>query len=132
VNKAVGREIRRSLPASLEAMEAVIAEICAACQEERLDRFATELLLREGLTNAVVHGCGCDAGQCARCVVRVRPGRLTIAVSDDGCGFDWKTVQARRAEDTADSGRGLAIFRAYATRVRFNRTGNAVALWKRF
>jgi anti-sigma regulatory factor (Ser/Thr protein kinase) len=135
---------------TLAAVPSAVEEFCIEFRrhaEKHLDRphrFAAELLVREALNNAVVHGCRSDPGNRFRCALRLGVGRLTIAVIDDGDGFDWRAVLRRRndnvataataatAATTAASGRGLGILFRYATRVRFNEKGNAVTVVKRF
>jgi serine/threonine-protein kinase RsbW len=86
-------EWRTALPATLPAIDRYCLEFqnwrqthCSA-----LDPFCAELLLREALTNAVVHGCGEDSRKRISCLLRVRPRRLVIAIHDAGEGFDWRT-----------------------------------------
>jgi anti-sigma regulatory factor (Ser/Thr protein kinase) len=133
MSRLVQCDIRRTLPARLEAIEEFFLEFRAICRclTEQSQRFTAELLIREALTNGVLHGCGADASKRVRCAVRLRSGRLMLAVWDEGEGFDWRTALACGAGEAASSGRGLEIFRLYATRVRFNRKGNGVAIWKR-
>ena len=94
------------------------------------DAFASELLLREALVNSVIHGCPPDGK--VECVVRGGKGRLFIAVSDPGKGFDWRRRWSQAAELDACSGRGVMIYKAYADRVRFNGAGNQVFLKRKF
>jgi serine/threonine-protein kinase RsbW len=123
-------EIRTKLPATLEALERffVYFRQWCRCLPGSADRFAAELLLREALTNAVVHGSGGDASKQVRCAIRMRRGRLSITVADEGEGFDWRSARDRQAPAVSSSGRGMEIFRAYATRVRFNRKGNITTM----
>lgn len=93
--------------------------------------FSGELLLREALLNAVLHGNGSEAQQNVYCAARVKRGNLLIVVIDQGQGFDWQAAMARDAAAHECTGRGLRIFRMYATRVRFSARGNRVALLKR-
>jgi len=125
---------RKVLPATLEALEPYLQEFRARCQclENRADRFAAELLLREVLTNAVVHGSHGDPHRQVRCAVHLDRWRLSIAVADDGEGFDWQHTGGLGGTELLCSGRGIRILRHYASRVRFNRKGNAVAILKRF
>ncbi len=97
-----------------------------------VDGFSTELIFREALTNSVVHGFPEDAGKRIYCVLRPRPNRLVIAIRDEGDGFDWRAGWDRKADLSDDHGRGIEIFRRYASAVRFNRKGNSVTLIKRF
>jgi anti-sigma regulatory factor (Ser/Thr protein kinase) len=126
-------EIRTALPATLEALERFFAEFrrWLQCLPASADRFAAELLLREALTNAVRHGSAGDASREVRCAVRLHPGRLSITVADDGEGFDWRTARDHQAPPVSCSGRGMEIFRAYATRVRFSRKGNVTTMIRR-
>jgi anti-sigma regulatory factor (Ser/Thr protein kinase) len=115
------------LAATLEDVERFFLEFRArcVCLPASDDRFAAELLLREALTNAVVHGCRARPAGRIRCV-------LLMIVEDGGGGFDWRAAWNRPPDGEADSGRGLEIFRRYASRVRFSPRGNAVAIVKRF
>ncbi len=95
------------------------------------DAFASELLLREALVNAVEHGCAADPALRIRCVVRGGRGRILIAVSDPGPGFDWSRCLSLFPSPEATSGRGVAIYRDYATRLRFNKAGNSIYIYLR-
>lgn len=127
-------DLRSELPATLEAIEAFCAQFqvwrATACAE--LDSFAAELLLREALTNSVVHGSLGDPRKRIICVLRAKRGRLVVAVRDEGAGFDWRARWDRQADPTDTHGRGVEIFRRYADAVRFNPRGNTVVLIKHF
>lgn len=128
-----GFEMRREIPATLEAAEELIAEFNRQCKAllDRKSCFGAELLVREALTNAVAHGSHCDAGQRVRCCLRLKRGRLLIAVEDYGCGFDWRAAWDSQAALPDCSGRGIEILRKYATSVRYNDRGNSVVIVKR-
>lgn len=121
------------MPARLASIEDFMARLRNQCCRgiDPSDRFAAELMVREALANAVQHGCGSDPERHVRCTIRIGRGRVLVLVADDGPGFDWRAAMRRGTQDTACSGRGLAIVRRYATRVRFNRRGNIIAIWKR-
>ena len=123
-----------AIPATFDAMEKVFTEFRRHWKPLMPggDCFACELLLREALTNAVVHGCQGDPLGTVRCVLRLKTKRLVIGVEDDGAGFAWRTRRNRDADICACSGRGLEIFRKFATRVRFNEKGNTVVIIKDF
>jgi anti-sigma regulatory factor (Ser/Thr protein kinase) len=123
------KELSVELPASLEAIDVFCdefrewrADACAG-----LEAFPAELLLREVLTNSVVHG-----SERICCLLRAKPGRLLIVVRDEGEGFDWRAAWDRQAGAEDTHGRGIDILRRYASAVRFNPKGNAVTLIKRF
>ncbi len=127
-------EVRRTLPATLAAVERFFQELRGACRcvTEQPNGFTVELLAREALTNAVIHGCKGNPAALVRCTVRMRRNGAVIFVADSGEGFDWREASRRRAGDDACSGRGLQIYAEYATRLRFNSKGNGVAIWTRF
>ncbi len=129
---AAARETWKAFPGTLNAMEAFLAELGLrnGWFERAQDCFATELLLREMLTNAVEHGCRCSPERQIRCRVRREGNHLFIAVKDDGQGFEWRNAGARAARPSEASGRGMEILRTYATRFRFSASGNAVMVWK--
>lgn len=127
-----GNELREDMPATLRAVD----EYCMALRRwaEPLgvpDLFGLELLLREALNNAVIHGCKQNPDRRVICAVRLRPGRLIIGVRDEGCGFDWKAAMTRDPDAGGCSGRGVFIFNQYSDRVRFGARGNSVVMIKR-
>ena len=128
----VRHEFRREIPATLAAVE----DFCMGARRWALsvrlpNRFAAELLTREAMANAAAHGCGCDSSKRITCVLRLRPGRLIIAVHDQGPGFDWRAACARPSGMDGCTGRGIAILRQYAHRLRFNQRGNSLIIIKR-
>ncbi len=126
-------ELRTTLPATLEALEEFFVVFRRRAENilSHADCFAAELLAREALTNAVVHGCHADPLKHVLCVLRLRGRRLTIAVRDEGEGFDWRAAWDRHGGSFASSGRGIEILRKFAIRVRYNQKGNAVTMIKR-
>jgi anti-sigma regulatory factor (Ser/Thr protein kinase) len=127
-------EWRAELPATLVAIEQLCVEFrlwrISACAE--LNSFSAELLLREALTNSVLHGCSEDPHQRISCLLRAKPRRLVIAIRDGGDGFDWRAAVERRSDIADTGGRGIEILQRYASSVRFNSKGNSVTLVKRF
>jgi anti-sigma regulatory factor (Ser/Thr protein kinase) len=126
-------ELRGELPATLVAIEEFMVRFHAWRVNIRENlAFPGELLLREALTNAAMHGCGGESALRILCIVRVKPGRLVIAVRDDGIGFPWREVWGHIAATSVPRGRGIEIFRHYASSVRFSGRGNGVTLIRRF
>jgi anti-sigma regulatory factor (Ser/Thr protein kinase) len=134
VKSGVRFDVVRMVPASLESLESTTLEVRGMLSPvcSRTDVFAAELLLREALTNSVCHACGLDPKRLVSVSLRVREDRLVIVVRDDGHGFDWKRRLTHTPLDDDTAGRGLLIYQAYADQVRFNRTGNQLALVRRF
>jgi anti-sigma regulatory factor (Ser/Thr protein kinase) len=128
----VDLEMRRELPATLRAAEEFIEDFRRQSETllARADRFEAELLIREALTNAVVHGCRVDPDKQVRCSLRLKDRRLLIAVEDDGNGFDWRAACCAPASPSDCRGRGLEILRKYSNGVRYNDRGNAMTIIK--
>jgi serine/threonine-protein kinase RsbW len=127
-------EFRRAIPATLQAVEELLADFrkTAATLLDRVDCFTAELLVREGLTNAVVHGCQAESGKQVRCSMRLKGRRLLIVIDDDGHGFDWRASRCVPGVFSDCSGRGIEILLKYANRVRYNDRGNVATILKRF
>jgi len=92
------------------------------------DRFAVELLMREGLNNAVIHGCANDASQSIQCRVTVLSGEVSIVIEDSGAGFDWRALSFKLSDPGREGGRGMSIYKLYASEITFNDSGNCVTL----
>jgi anti-sigma regulatory factor (Ser/Thr protein kinase) len=129
---ACGCSMRAEIPATVEAVESLAMVFRGRCPAMcKIETFSAELLLREALVNALDYGSGRDPAKRIFCAIRVKRGRLVIVVRDEGMGFDWHAAMRRQSSLADDRGRGLEIFRQYASRVRFNAKGNAVALLRR-
>jgi serine/threonine-protein kinase RsbW len=122
--------IGRRFPATLEGIDKFCAEAREAVDPliSRKDRFAMEILLREALINAVVHGSRNDPGKEVDCTLRIDRDRLRIAVLDGGPGFERRKARRTTGDPRGESGRGLRICWLYATKMRFNRKGNRVVI----
>jgi anti-sigma regulatory factor (Ser/Thr protein kinase) len=96
------------------------------------ERFVVELLLREALLNAVVHGSYNDSGKSVRCLIKKVAGGVRIWVADSGDGFDWRNRRLERETPLTPSGHGLHILQLYASRIRFNAKGNRLELMRQF
>jgi serine/threonine-protein kinase RsbW len=126
--------LARTLAPTLEAVDAMCLDVRRRLKgwASAADWYGVELLLREALTNAVLHGGGPHPGRRVRCEVAVGRTKARLSVADDGPGFDWRAVSASEADETATSGRGLKIYAVYADRVTFNEAGNRVVLERHF
>lgn len=89
--------------------------------------FAVQLLLREGLNNAVIHGCHQDAARSVTASVAFSDSVISIEIEDNGAGFDWRKRMLRATDDDATSGRGFEIFKRYATEFCYNERGNQLS-----
>ena len=127
-------EMRMALPATLQAVEEFLRNSARQRQAmlDRVDCFAAELLVREALTNAVVHGCHADPANRSAVPCGSRAGACsswskTMAMVSTGAR---PGVVPGAFPDC--SGRGIEILSKYANRVRYNDRGNVVTIIKRF
>ena len=120
----------RKLPTVLSEIDVFNGQVVDMLKDAGLSKevFPVQMLLRESINNAMIHG---NAGQSARQVaVEVRIGRklIIIRVEDEGAGFDWKRMRTTVPDATRTSGRGLPIYALYAKRTFFNKKGTQVTL----
>lgn len=123
---------QKALPSTLEAVESACGELrqWLATSGARCQVFDLELVARECLNNAVLHGNQSDAMK--RVTLRVRLGRrwIRLEVVDEGLGFDWRKVSGTALRDVSlTDGRGLFICRKYGRRVAFQAPGNRIIVW---
>jgi serine/threonine-protein kinase RsbW len=126
--------LNRVMPSRLEEVEGVCREVRALGKEHGPNSvvFGLELTLRECLNNAIIHGNRRDPAKRVALDLLWRPKWIWVRVTDEGPGFDWRSVRQKPlADSTATSGRGLSIAAGYAQRVRFNPSGNQITLWFR-
>jgi serine/threonine-protein kinase RsbW len=119
------------IPADLHEVDRVCAEARVCLQELNLDEhnFAVQILLREALNNAVIHGCDSDPTRQVRCELSIDGDWLRISVEDDGPGFDWAAVlQRKQASQDQECGRGLLVYQYYADQIDFNLSGSRILL----
>jgi serine/threonine-protein kinase RsbW len=121
----------QTIPSQLDEVELLCLKIRDLLQTNGLAEacFGVELLARECLNNAVIHGNRRDADKSVGLCLWLGRAWIRLEVSDEGQGFAWRKAGRKRPAATAASGRGLQLYELYAGRVRFNRRGNRITLW---
>jgi len=120
-----------SFPATLEHVDRVCEKVKLVSTESGFGHasFAIQLLLRELLDNAVLHGNKADPEKRVKCKMSWNGSdAVKIAVEDEGDGFDWRKRMGKKVSCRSGSGRGIAIMKQYGKEIRFNRKGNKVAI----
>ncbi|MFJ9339235.1 ATP-binding protein [Streptomyces sp. NPDC101733] len=114
-----------SLPGTLQAAGQARRAL-GACVTDRAMSDDGQLLLSEAVANAVEHT---DSDR-LRLVIRyeAETGTLMCALHDEGADFRSPTA-SDAPNDTAESGRGLAITAALSTRWGFSTDGFGKWLW---
>ena len=124
-----------TIAADLHAVDRVCAEVTVCLQSFGLSgqNFAVQMLLREALNNAVIHGCDRNPAMQVRCELSIGAESLQISVEDDGPGFDWRSaLQFEPISDDLESGRGLLVYKFYAEQIEFNASGSRICLVRDF
>lgn len=96
------------------------------------DFFGIEMALEESLSNAIRHGNRFDESKEVVVDCKVSPERFWLRVQDEGCGFVPNRVPDCTADENLEcpGGRGLALIKAYMTRVEHNQRGNCLTMEK--
>ncbi len=112
-------------------MQEILDELQALGWEGR-DFFGVEMALEESLSNAIRHGNCMDESKSVLVECKVSPDRFWLRVTDQGTGFKPQSVPDCTADENLDcpGGRGLALIKAYMTRVEYNNCGNCVTMEK--
>ena len=118
------------IAASYEAIDKFCSKIKAEMADKGLSKFifTVEILLREALNNAVLHGSKEDLSKEILSRVTLATNTICLIIEDVGDGFDWKQDRAKEIDEEKTTGRGLSIYSLYADRVNFNEKGNRVEL----
>jgi len=127
--------LRRELRAIHTEVDAVCLQLRSLLAEHHVheqDRFAVELLAREALSNAVRHGGQGDPDRRVTFLCRLGHRSAILRVADNGPGFDWRAGLDRPPDDLASHGRGLQLYKLYASRTFFSPNGNRVLLIRTF
>lgn len=115
-----------------EVVDAIMAVVnamqCACGHEQEID-----LVLREALANAVIHGAGCDPNKKVACSVGCEEDHgMLIVVSDPGEGFDLTEVaDPLQGENLySNHGRGIFLINRLMDHVEFKNGGTEIHMRK--
>jgi serine/threonine-protein kinase RsbW len=128
--------IRIAFSSTLENIDDVCMQttkyLLVHVKEIKKQLFAINLVLREGLTNAVRHGNASDPEKIVRFMLKIDSSDLIrLVIEDQGNGFDWQKQKHVKIPDDADHGRGILIMDTYCSRYFYNEKGNILYLEKR-
>lgn len=123
-----------NVPAHVESVDAVCAEVKRRLIADvpRKEQFIIELLLREALLNAVVHGSkGVTDASIHYDILRTADS-IRARVTDRGSGFSWGDWEMPEETALTSSGHGLQILHLYADSIAFNPMGNEMEWTRKF
>jgi serine/threonine-protein kinase RsbW len=129
------RTLRASLPSKLTDYHAFIQsalEQLADLGWGKCDLFGVHMALEESISNAIRHGNKEDPSKFVDVECRLAPHRFWLQVCDEGPGFKPEVVPDCCAPDRLEvvGGRGLALMKAYMTRLHYNDQGNCLTMEK--
>src|ERR1700730_12300363 len=125
-----------SLPSEVTAISPFVDELmlllrqCGCVAEGVSD---VEIALREVLANAIIHGNREDRRKYVHVTCRCEPDEVSIAVKDEGKGFDINNVPDPTAPENIGSvhGRGIHVMKALIDEIRIEEGGSAAHMRKR-
>ena len=128
-------ELERTLPSEVAAISPFVDKLmrlirkCGCAAEGEND---VEIALREALANAIIHGNHENPGKHVHVRCRCELSEITIAVKDEGRGFDLNKIADPTASENNGSlhGRGIYLMKALMDEVRFEDGGVAVHMRK--
>ena len=129
-------ELERSLPSEVAAISPFADKLIVllrACDCIPGGESDAEIALREALANAMVHGNQEDAQKHVHVTCRCKPDEVSIAVKDQGPGFDIDKMADPTSSKNVGSvyGRGIYLMRAFMDEVRFEEGGAVVRMRKK-
>jgi len=128
-------ELERSLPSEVAAISPFVDRLmvllrkCGCVSQGESD---VEIALREALANAIIHGNHENPGKQVYVRCRCKADEVSIAVKDEGRGFDVNRIEDPTAPENAGSvhGRGIYLMKALMDEVRFEEGGVVVNMRK--
>ena len=128
-------DLERSLPSEVAAISPFVDKLmllirrCGCVPEGESD---VQIALREALANAIIHGNHENPRKHVYVRFRCKPDEVSIAVKDEGPGFDINQVADPTAPENIGSihGRGIYLMKALMDEVRFEENGVVVQMRK--
>jgi serine/threonine-protein kinase RsbW len=128
-------DLERSLPSEVASISPFVDKLmplikkCGCVPEGDSD---VEIALREALANAIIHGNHENPRKHVHVRCRCKPDEISIAVKDEGQGFDINKMPDPTAPQNTGSvhGRGTYLMRALMDEVRFEEGGVVVQMRK--
>ncbi len=132
--EGITAEISLRLPSEVvwieEAVELIARHCLAGYQSSSRFRFRLRVALSEALANAIVCGNGEDPTKVVHIRVECLVEQVHLHVTDQGCGFNPRTIPEPVLPDDIENpcGRGLFLIRSLMDQVRFNDRGNSICM----
>lgn len=120
----------RQIPSTLEEVDQEVSRILSELDAQlgSYNRFSLDLILREALNNAVIHGNKSDPSLVIFISLMLVGDWFHIRIEDQGQGFDWTQRFETEISPNLEHGRGIPIIRHYGEEVVLNDKGNQISL----
>ena len=128
-------ELEHSLPSEVAAISPFVDRLmvlfrkCGCVSQGESD---VEIALREALANAIIHGNHENPRKHVYVRCRCKPDEVSIAVKDEGRGFELDKIADPTAPENTGAvhGRGIYLMKALMDEVRFEEGGVVVHMRK--
>jgi len=128
-------ELEHSLPSEVAAISPFVDRLmvlfrkCGCVSQGESD---VEIALREALANAIIHGNHENPRKHVYVRCRCKPDEVSIAVKDEGRGFELNKIADPTAPENTGAvhGRGIYLMKALMDEVRFEEGGVVVHMRK--
>ena len=119
-------------PQEIQGVEGTIVRAMERRGYGERDRFGVKLALEEAVMNAIRHGNRMVRAKKVIIDFAVTDRKITLAVEDEGPGFEPALVPDPTKGDNLErpSGRGIVLMKAYMDEVEYVKPGNRVVLTK--
>ena len=127
-------DLERSLPSEVGSISPFVDRLMLLIRKCVPDgESEVEIALREALANAIIHGNHENPRKHVHVRFRCNPDEVSIAVKDEGRGFDINEMRDPTAPENIGSGhgRGIYLMKAFMDEVRFDEGGVVVHMRKR-
>ena len=127
-------DLERSLPSEVGSISSFVDRLMLLIRKCVPDgESEVEIALREALANAIIHGNHENPRKHVHVRFRCNPDEVSIAVKDEGRGFDINEMRDPTAPENIGSGhgRGIYLMKAFMDEVRFDEGGVVVHMRKR-
>ncbi|MGE0431319.1 MAG: ATP-binding protein [Planctomycetota bacterium] len=141
-----GRAVSASFPTSDENIEHAKTMLTTLLEGipslDEAERFQLHVAFGEAVANAALHGNKSRRDKLVKLLWYNDQNGITLRVTDEGPGFDWKSQLAKRSDNTAIDlarerggegklgGLGMNTMKKVCDLVKYNESGNEVTLMK--
>jgi serine/threonine-protein kinase RsbW len=117
-------------PCNISQIEAFVQRIVERYKINP-DKYGNILIsLTEAVNNAIIHGNCKDQSKTVKIQLHRQNDRIAFRVSDEGCGFDYRSLPDPTAPENLMriGGRGVFLMRQLADDLKFHNNGSTVEI----